>query len=256
MQASIHKKNIGDFVLLLEIDNPPANSLSTIMKQKFLALLEEIEQDRTLRAIVITGSGTKFCSGDDLKEAMGRSTGTATLANLQKFSEVIDRFEALPIPTIAAINGWCVGGGLELALCCDIRIAVPSAKFITAGVNVGLTASGYRLPRLIGAGRAKRMLLTGDTITAAQALQFGLITDIYEVDDLLTKAIRLAELIASKAPLAVKATKKIVDTALDLDATKGYVIQQEILEHLAVSEDYREALAAFAANRKPDFKGK
>ena len=100
------------------------------------------------------------------------------------------------------------------------------------------------------------MLLTGDTITAAQALQFGLITDIYEADNLLTEAIRLAELIASKAPLAVKATKQIVNTALDMDATKGYVFQQEILEKLAVSEDYREALAAFGVGRKPSFKGK
>jgi len=256
MQSTIHKKKIGDFVLLLEIDNPPANSLSTIMKQKFIGLLEEIEQNSSLRAIVITGRGNKFCTGDDLKEAMGRTTGSSTLKNLKKFSEIIDRFEALSIPSIAAINGWCVGGGMELALCCDIRVAVPTANFITAGVNVGLTASGYRLPRLIGAGRAKRMLLTGDTITAAQALQFGLITDIYETDNLLPAAIRLAELIASKAPLAVKATKKIVNTALDMEEKEGYILQQEILEKLAVSEDYREALAAFSAGRKPSFKGK
>jgi len=255
MQPAIHKKKIGHFVRLLEIDNPPANSLSKIMKQKFLAVLEEIEQDNNIRAIVLTGSGNKFCTGDDLKEAMGRTTGASTLNNLKEFSKVIDRFEALPIPTIAAINGWCVGGGFELALCCDIRVAVPTANFITAGVNVGLTASGYRLPRLIGAGRAKRMLLTGDTITAQQALQFGLITDIYEADNLLPAAIQLAELIASKAPLAVKATKTIVNTSLDMEAKEGYVLQQAILENLAVSEDYRAALAAFNSGKKPSFKG-
>jgi len=255
MHSTIHKKRLENFVLLLEIDNPPANSLSKVMKQKFLALLEEIEQAENIRAIILTGRGNKFCTGDDLKEAMSRSTATSTLDNLKEFSKVIDRFEALAIPTIAAINGWCVGGGFELALCCDIRVAVPTANFITAGVNVGLTASGYRLPRLIGTGRAKRMLLTGDTVNAQQALQFGLITDIYEEENLLPEAIQLAELIASKAPLAVKATKKIANTALDLSKKEGYVLQQELLEELAVSEDYRAALSAFSKGEKPKFKG-
>ena len=256
MQATIHKKRLDNFILLLEIDNPPANSLSKIMKQKFLALLEEIEQAEDIRAIVLTGRGNKFCTGDDLKEAMTRTTSASTLNNLKEFSKVIDRFEALTIPTIAAINGWCVGGGFELALCCDIRVAVSAANFITAGVNVGLTASGYRLPRLIGTGRAKRMLLTGDKINAQQALQFGLITDIYKAEDLLPEAIRLAELIASKAPLAVKATKKIANSALDLSKEEGYVLQQDILENLAVSEDYRTARAAFSKGEKPSFKGR
>ena len=253
---SIHPTYISEYILLLELDNPPANTLSKVMKQQFIQLLEQVEQNQSLRAIIITGHGTKFCSGDDLKEAaQNASTTGAIINNLRDFSAVIDRFEALPIPVIAAINGWCIGGGLELALCCDIRVAVPTAKFISAGVNVGLTASAYRLPRLIGVGRAKRLLLTGLSIDAQQALQFGLITDIFEPEHLLSKTIELAQLIATKAPLAIKATKRIANVALDVSPKEGYLLQQKELETLAKSADHRAALKAFLRKEKPNFKG-
>ena len=163
--------------------------------------------------------------------------------------------DSLSIPTIAAINGWCTGGGLELALACDIRIAADSSNYVGAAVNVGLTASGYRLPRIIGIGPAKRILLTGDKIDAQQALRFGLVTDLYPKDMLLEEAIRLATVIASKAPLALKATKQIVNISLDLTAEESIVAQQEILEKLSQSEDHQEALIAFSEKRRPNFRG-
>ena len=253
---TIHKKRIGRHILLLELDNPPANSLSTTMKEKFLQLLEEIEEDPTVRVVIITGSGNKFCAGDDLKQAMSNASSKGRIINnLKNFSKVIDRVEALPIPTIAAINGWCIGGGLELALCCDIRMAADNSNYIAAGVNVGLTASGYRLPRIIGIGPAKRILLTGDKIDAQQALRFGLVTDLYPPNMLLEEVIRLAKVIASKAPLALKATKQIVNTALDFTAKESIVAQQQFLEKLAESEDHQEALIAFSEKRKPNFRG-
>ena len=254
--ATIHKKRIGAHILLLELDNPPANSLSATMKEKFLQLLEEIEGDPTVRVLIITGRGNKFCVGDDLKQAMSNaSTKGRIINNLKKFSKVIDSVEALTIPTIAAINGWCIGGGLELALCCDIRIASDNSNYIAAGVNVGLTASGYRLPRIIGIGPAKRILLTGDKIDAQQALRFGLVTDLYPQRQLLEEGIQLAKVIASKAPLALQATKQIVNTALDLTAAESIAAQQQILEKLAESEDHQEALIAFSEKRRPNFKG-
>lgn len=254
---TIHQTYISEHVLLLELDNPPANTLSKVMKQQFITLLEKLEQNTTLRAVIITGRGTKFCSGDDLKEAAQNAVKAGGIIdNLKKFSAVIDRFEALRIPTIAAINGWCIGGGLELALCCDIRVAVPNAKFISAGVNVGLTASAYRLPRLIGVGRAKRLLLTGMSIDANKAEQFGLITDIFEPENLIPKTIELAQLIATKAPLAIKATKRIANVALDWSPQEGYIIQQKELETLSKSEDHKTALKAFLAKEKPNFTGK
>ena len=256
--AIIHQTYIDNHILLLELDNQPANSLSKEMKKQFLELLDRIEQETTLRAIVITGRGNKFCTGDDLKEAVKNMAKDHDIIinNLQKFSKIIDRFEALPIPIIAAINGWCVGGGVELALCADIRVAIPSSQFITAGVNVGLTASAIRLPKLIGIGRAKRMLLTGNPINAQQAMDYGLITDIFEPEELLSKSIEMARLIATKAPLAIQSTKRIANKAFELSEKEAYSFQQKELELLSRSLDHKEALTAFSEKRKPIFKGK
>ncbi len=253
----IHQTYITDHILLLELDNPPANTLAKAMKIQMMKIMDEVEQNTELRAIIITGRGTKFCSGDDLKEAAyNAKTEHGIIQNLRDFSAVIDRFEALEIPIIAAINGWCIGGGLELALCCDIRVAVPDAKFISAGVNVGLTASAFRLPRLIGTGRAKRLLLTGDTINAKTALEYGLITDVFDSNLLLAEAIKIAKTSAQKAPGAIKATKNIADQSLDLDYEKGLKFQQEQLENLSKTQDHKMALEAFLEKRKPIFEGK
>lgn len=256
MQPTIHKSNPSPNIVLLEIDNPPANSLSKVLKIRFNELLAELEEDKTVRAVIITGRGNKFCSGDDLKEASKNAQiKGGILENLNVFGELMDRIEALEIPVIAAINGWCIGGGFELALCCDIRLAAEEAKFITAGVNVGLTASGYRLPRLIGIGRAKHLLLTGKAIDTKKAELYGLVTAIYEKSALLPAAIELANLIASKAPLAIKATKRIVNQALDLDDATSKPIMHKEITQLALSDDHREALQAFGEKRKPIFKG-
>ena len=249
-------KQISPHIVLLQLNNPPANSLSRHMKVEFLERIKVIEEDRHIRALILTGSGDKFCSGDDLKEAISNSEQQdKILKNLQAFGKVVNRFEQLPIPIIAAINGWCIGGGVELALCCDIRIAAEDAQFVMAGVNVGLTASGFRLPKVIGVGRAKRLLLTGEPIDAFTAEKYGLITDIFPNSTLLEEAIQLAKSIAQKAPLAIKATKRIVNQSLESSHDEGLAIQQRELLSLAHSQDHREALAAFAAKRKPIFKG-
>lgn len=253
---SIHKSYIDESILLLELDNPPANTLSKHIKNQFITIIEEIEQNDCLRVIIITGRRTHFCSGGDLKENLDNiHDQEAIIHHLRSFTEVIERFEALPIPIIGAINGWCIGGGFELALCCDIRVAVPEAQFVCAGVNVGLTTSAYRLPRLIGTARAKRMLLTGSRFNVDTALEFGLVTDIFEKNDLLSETIKLAKTIASKAPLAVKTAKQIANKSFDLATAEGLKYQQEELEKLAYSQDYRTAVKAFIAKEKPQFNG-
>jgi len=258
MQPTIHKSNPAKHVVLLEIDNPPANSLSKVIKKRFIELLDELEQDKSIRALVLTGKGNKFCAGDDLKEAIENSKlPLETLTkNLQKFGSIMDRVEALPFPVIAAINGWCIGGGLELALCCDIRLAVDNAKFICAGVNVGLSASGYRLPRIIGIGRAKQMLYTGMALSVEKAEQYGLVTGVYAEKALLPAALEMAKVIASKAPLSVQATKRIVNIAYETDFDTSQKIQEKELLILAASEDHQNALQAFAAKKKPNFVGR
>ena len=152
MNGRIHVSRPREAVVLLEIDNPPSNALGGEVRRQLEAELDAIESDLAVRAVVLTGRGKGFCSGDDLREAATRGEGAQ--ASLGQFGRMLDKLEALRVPVIGAINGHAVGGGLELSLCCDIRLAASEAKFLAAGVNVGLMASVHRLPRLVGTAAA------------------------------------------------------------------------------------------------------
>ncbi len=166
---------------------------------------------------------------------------------------MLDRIESFRLPVVAAVNGHCLGGGLELASVCDIRIASTAASFVCSGVNVGLMASAYRLPRLIGVARAKHMLLTGLPHDAATAERFGLVTAVHAPEALMDAAVRLAERIASRAPLSVEAVKRTVSRAPDLSPEEAVELNAKELALLSRSADHREALAAFAEKREPKF---
>ena len=200
MSGVVHMERIGPAISLLEIDNPPMNPLGVEMRATFMAALDEVEKEEALRCLIVTGRGRAFCSGDDLKQAQGKGE------DLAGFGRLLDRLEATRVPVVAAVNGWCVGGGFELALCCDIRLASTEAKFVCAGVNVGLMASTYRLPRLIGIGRAKHMLLTGLPHDAETAERYGLVTGLHAPEALKDAAVALAERIATRARLSIEAT--------------------------------------------------
>jgi enoyl-CoA hydratase len=247
MSGQVHVQPVSDAVVLLEIDNPPMNPLGVEMRQTFMDALDQVEANDALRCLIVTGKGRAFCSGDDLK-----NVGPAG-EDLAGFGRLLDRLEATRVPVVAAVNGWCVGGGFELALCCDIRIASTEAKFVCAGVNVGLMASTYRLPRLIGIGRAKAMLLTGLPHDAETAERYGLVTGLHAPDDLRAAAIALAERIASRAPLSVEATKRTANRALDLSPQDWGAIAAPELRTLRKSADHKAAVAAFRERRDPVF---
>jgi enoyl-CoA hydratase len=240
---------------LLEIDNPPANALGRETRRQLLAHMDRLEADHNLRALVLTGKGRAFCSGDDLKEQEAAQKGgiAARSAQLGEFAAVLARIESFRAPVIAAINGFCIGGGLELALCCDIRIASAEASFTGAAVNIGLIASAWRLPRLIGEGAAKHMLLTGSPFDAAAAEKFGLVTAVHAPNELMIAATALAERIASRAPLSVEATKRVASRARDLNAQDGNRMMTEEVNKLVQSADHADALAAFREKRAPKF---
>lgn len=233
------------------IDNPPRNALGTAIRERFAAQLDELAADHSIRCVIITGTGAAFCSGDDLREAGTRGAGAQD--SLHQFGALLAKIEHFRCPVIAQINGHAVGGGLELALCCDIRIAAPAASFIAAGVNVGLMASVFRLPRLIGVARAKRMLLTGLPIDAVTAQEWGLVTDLIEAPMLADDTLRLAHRIASRAPLSVEAAKRQSSRALDHTAEEAQATARAELEILSKSADHKEGLAAFAERREPKF---
>jgi len=247
MTGAIHLERHGEHVALLTIDNPPMNALGQAMREAFIAALDEIEADPAVRAILISGTGRAFCAGDDLKQGKAAEGGPAG------FAALLERLDQTRSPIIGAINGWCVGGGFELALACDIRIASTQARFTCAGVNMGLMASAYRLPRLIGVSRAKAMLLTGTPFDAETAERFGLVTALHAADDLRDAAIRLAERIASRAPLSVEATKTVAGRAVDMSPEEADAMQADILRDLRASADHAEAVAAFREKRDPVF---
>lgn len=247
MSGTVHVETISSAVKLLEIDNPPMNPLGVEMRATFMAALDEVEQHDDLRCLIVTGRGRAFCSGDDLKNVSPAGE------DLAGFGRLLDRLEATRVPVVAAVNGWCVGGGFELALCCDIRLASTEAKFVCAGVNVGLMASTYRLPRLIGVSRAKAMLLTGLPHDAETAERYGLVTGVHAPDELRAAAVALAERIASRAPLSVEATKRTANRAVDLSPEDADVMLGRELKVLRRSNDHKAAVAAFRERRDPVF---
>ncbi len=244
---TIHFSRPSPQVALIELDLPPANALGAAMRVRLGEGLDAIEADLDVRAVVLTGRGSAFCAGNDLREMAARPDGD--LSPITDFNLLMDRIEALRVPMIAAVNGGALGGGLELALACDIRIAAERASFTASGVNVGLMASVERLPRLIGLGPAKAMLLTGASVDAATALRFGLVTAVHPAAALLDEALKLASQIASRAPLSVEAAKRFAG----MEAEDRALWMDGALEALAASEDHREAVAAFLEKRPPKF---
>lgn len=224
------------------------------------AAIDRIVTERDIRAVVLAGAGRAFCAGADLAEVKGfLSDPPAFRRFLERWHAVFNRFEALDRPTIAAINGYALAGGLELVLVCDLAIAAESARIGDAHANYGLLPGGggtQRLPRLIGPRRAKMLFFTGEWVTAAEAERLGLINQVVPDDKLHDAALALAEKIASKSPIGLAAIKRLVNRGLrtDVDTALEWEITA-MTEHLGTA-DCQEGLAAFAAKRAPVFPGR
>lgn len=228
-------------VALVTIANPPSNAMGDAVRPHLIAAMRALDADTGIRAVILTGAGRMFCAGDDLREVAVR--GARMTASLAEFQVLFDLIEGLRAPVIAAINGAAFGGGLELALSCDIRIAAASARFAASGVNTGIMASVVRLPRLIGPARAKSILLTGQPVDAATALSYGLVTAVHDDEALGAAALALAVHISTRAPLSVEAAKRNVNGAGRPDDMAA----------LTASSDHREAIAAFLEKRPANF---
>lgn len=235
------------------------NALNQETKEELSQLLQALNQDKTIRAIILTGSGEKaFCAGADIAElkSLDSKSGKARAIAGQKLTKQID---ALDKPVIAAVNGYALGGGCELAMACDFRIASENAKFGQPEVNLGLIpgfGGTQRLPRLIGKGKAMELILTGDIIDAQVALRIGLVQHVVASEKLLETAKEIALKIASKGPIAIKLSKKAIHDGLQLNLSDGLNLEAELFAQICQTNDKAEGTAAFLEKRKPNFTAK
>jgi enoyl-CoA hydratase len=247
-------------VAVVTIERPKAlNALNHEAITELHDCFDGIAKDDSVRCVIITGGGEKaFVAGADIGEMAGLDeTGGRKLS--ERGQALFFKIERLAQPVIAAVNGFALGGGCELAMACDIRLASENAKLGQPEVNLGIIP-GYggtqRLPRLVGPGMAMRLTLTGDIVNAAEAFRIGLVDEIYPAAELITKARELAQKVVSKGPLAIRAAKQAINAALDLDIDTGARREAELFGALFTSEDQKEGMKAFLEKRKAEFKGK
>ncbi len=248
----------GD-VVTLTIRRPEVmNCLSFPTLRRLRTLFHELGQDLSIRAVVVTGEGEKaFCAGADLKErkTMPAERVPVFVANIRR---TMDDLEALPQPTIGAVNGFAFGGGTEMLLACDLRVAAPHAQLGLTETSLAIIpgAGGtQRLPRLIGKARAKDLILSARRIDAEEALAMGLVNRIAPAGELLAAARELADRIAANGPVAVRAAKEAIDRGCELPLDEGLEVEARCYERTLPTQDRLEALAAFAEKRKPRYSG-
>jgi len=255
MEYEILKLSVQEGAAVITISRPDAlNALNSRFFKELNPLLDDLSARPDVRVIIITGEGKAFVAGADIAEM-----SAMTQAQGKEFSRVgqqtFRRLELLDKPVIAAVNGFALGGGCELALACDFRLASTKAKFGQPEVNLGLTpgyAGTQRLPRLIGAGNALAMLLTGDMIGAEEAMRIGLVQRVLEPEQLLEKTLEIAKAIAGKGPKAVQKVKKLVRRGLETDFEKGCLLEMDEFSSLFGNEG-SEGMKAFLEKRKPQW---
>ncbi len=234
------------------------NALKSQVHIEGVRALDELKSDSEIRVVVITGAGQKaFVAGADISEFVDKTP--ITQRNGFQERTLFNTIDSFPKPVIAMINGFCLGGGNELALACDIRVCSENARFAQPEINLGIMCGGggtQRLTRLIGEGRAMEMILSGDMIDAGKALHFGLVNYVWTLEELETKTMELANKIAEKAPIALQLSKEAVKFASRSNLDEGLRREVDLFAICFSTEDKQEGVSAFLEKRKPIFKGK
>jgi enoyl-CoA hydratase len=253
MYQTLHYREEGA-VATIRLNRPEKkNSLNAQMRKDIEQALQDVAETPDIRAVIVTGGEEIFCAGADISEIAGPPDAESSYKHAREFQVLFDRLEALPQPAIAAVAGWALGGGCELALACDFRIASESARFGLPEIKIGAFPGGggtQRLSRLIGVARAKEMILLGDLITAQQALADGLVTKVTVKDQLLNEAKALAAKLAVLPRLALQASKMLINRSLEVDLTTGLELEARAFGALAHTHDLAEGTRAFWRNAK------
>lgn len=242
-----------DQIGIITINRPKAlNALNSVVLEEIDKTLDGVDLDTT-RALILTGAGEKsFVAGADIGE-MSNLTKEEGEVFGKKGNDVFRKIETLPIPVIAAVNGFALGGGCEIAMSCDIRICSENALFGQPEVGLGITpgfGGTQRLARIVGMGKAKEMIYTAKNIKADEAYQVGLVNAVYSQEELMEKAMKMAKKIARNAPIAVRASKKAINDGLQVDMDKAIEIEEKLFGGCFDTQDQREGMAAFLEKRK------
>ena len=258
MYQTIRYEKQGNLAIAA-INRPEAlNALNGTVLQELSQVVAEVENDAEVRAFILTGEGRAFVAGADIGEQ-----NALDVASARKFSQfgssIFRRIEKLEIPTIAAVNGFCLGGGCELAMSFDIILASEKAKFGQPEVGLGITpgfSGTQRLPRRVGVAKAKELLFSGRMITAAEAEKIGLVNAVYPAEELKNATMEMAKSFTKNAPVAIKYVKASVDRGMQMDIDGGIALENELYAMCFATEDCKEGLTAFLEKRPAEFKNK
>jgi enoyl-CoA hydratase len=247
----------SNHIAKITLNRPDAkNEINLRMGQEMDEICRRINQDNDIYVVIVTGSGSVFCNGNELQKS-GKIPPRGEAETMQKYN-IAAAVAAIEKPVIAAVNGNAFGEGLELALACDVRIAAQNAHFGLPEIEAGLIPSDggtQRLPRIVGRGKALEMILTGETIDAAEALEIGLVTKIMPAESLMPEVEALAKAMAAKAPVSLRYIKEAINKGLDLTMEQGLRLEADLYFLLHTTGDRTEGIKAFQQKRTPEFKG-
>ncbi|MCF6467477.1 enoyl-CoA hydratase [Nonomuraea sp. MG754425] len=253
--------DLADAVATVTLDRPDAmNSLTAELKQALLEALRRAAADRAVRAVLLTGAGRAFCAGQDLREHAANLEAGRGLADTVRahYNPIVELIATMPKPVVAAVNGVAAGAGASLAFACDLRVASERATFALAFAGIGLapdSGASWTLPRLIGRGRAAELMLLGEPLGAARALELGLVTRVVPADELLKNAGELAARLASGPTLAYAATKRALAYASAHALPDALAMEADIQDRCVATQDHLHATRAFLAKEAPTFDG-
>lgn len=248
---------IKEHIAVITLNRPKVmNALNEDLVAELDKAVDKIAGNDEVRAVIITGGEKNFAAGADISKMV---EGNPQWAKSFSFKDTFNKIENLQKPTIAAVSGYALGGGLELALVCDLRIVTEGAKLGLPEINLGIfpgAGGTQRLPRLIGSTRAKEMIYLGSIIDAQTALSYGLVNQVVKEENLLEEAMKIARKLAAKPPVALRTAKQVIQDGLSMDLRSGIEYEAVVWASLFATEDQKEGMRAFQEKRKPNFKGK
>lgn len=259
MSSFVDVKTVEKHIKIITLNRPEArNAMSNALLSELSSVIQDINMDPSIHCTIVTGSGTKaFCAGADLKERKGMSD-TDVIASVEQIGDVVSAVENMEMPVIGLLNGAAFGGGLELALGCDIRLAASHAKVGLTETSLAIIpgAGGtQRLPRLIGMGKAKKMIFSAQPVTADKALEMGLVENISDSNELMDMGMELARAIAANGPVALRQAKKAMYHGIEMDSERALVWEHQCYKETIPTDDRKEGLVAFREKRHPVYKG-